>query len=377
MEQLIIHNLANTYEWEKPALVNGKLPNSMLGKSWLFEVRKEDGSWGQYKELEVEFLYGGGERRLSRADPELTFGTSPDPVKYKGTGFPLLFGSLGPMLAYDIKYDVSYPVVVSVWDPQLERHFKFATFVSIKESLIEGECTPPGAGGAYQQECVASATEPMSLTVTDGSGSPLSGVDVWYGECGPWVVFDGSLQTMIPPASGAALSMLDEFSGSELSFCADSGELANKAVTFPLKKAFDVSFYAVTIQKDQDGMEIISIAPAGTKNVTAVFTRPGNPCMNATQSIASSRDVHGGVRDTGWADLYQGVGLDVTVYGGANVSASGFEASGDEVLRVYAPFIEGGAGPDDDLKVGQLYSHCGMSPVSAQDFSSTVRCRLP
>jgi len=377
MEQLIIHNLATTYEWEKPVLVNGKLPNSMLDKSWLFEVRKEDGSWGQYKELEVDFLYGGGDRRLSRADPELTFGTTPDPVKFKGGGFPLLFGSLGPMLTYDVAYDVSYPVVVSVWDPLAERHFKFATFVSIRKNLISAECAPPGAGGAYQQECIESATEPMSLTVKDVSGRPLSGIDVWYGGCGPWRVFDGSLQTKIPQAAGATLSMLDEFSGSELSFCADSGELANKAVTFPVKRAFDVSFYAVTIRKDRDGgMEIISIAPAGTKNVTAIFTRPGNPCMNATESVASSLDARGGVHDTGWADLYPGVGLDVTVYGNSNVSATGFEVAGDETLRVYAPFIEGGAAPGDDLKVGLLYSRCVMSPVSAQDFSSTVRCSL-
>jgi hypothetical protein len=371
MQRLIIHNLAHTYEWEKPTLIDGKMPHNMLDESWLFQVVKSDGTWGQYKELEIEFHYGGEERKLSRSNPELFFGTSPDPVKESGESFSMIGYTIGPMLAYDVKYDVSYPVVVSVWDPLLERSFKFTTFVNIKGSGASDDCQAQvGLPSGYDQKCILGATEDMRLTVVDHNDLPLSGVKIWYDSCGPWMTFGGDLQTKIPSATGAELRLLDEFSSSHYSVCMDSYELSDKTVRLPIRRVFDLNFY--TVRMERSPLRITSIGKAVSENITAIFTRPGNPCMNSSQSIAANYNMWGGIQESARTSLYPTEPYGVNVTGVGNIEMENFLVSGSEgVLNVYAPSIAGGFTESEEQSVKVLYERCGMQPVSSEVYGYT------
>ena len=366
MQRLVIHNLAHTHEWQKPTLKNGKIPENLLDESWLFQIVKSDGTWGQYKELEVEFHYGGEDSQLSRSNPELLFGTSPDPVQESGDSFSMIGFSIGPILSYDVKYDVSYPVVVSVWDPLLERSFKFTTFVNIEGSKASDDCSmQAGPPSAHDQHCVFGATEDMSLKVVDHNDVPLSGVEVWYDDCGPWVTFGGDVQAKIPSATGAELWLLDEFSGSEYKVCMDSSELRDKTVRLPIRQSFDVNFYNVNLERSP--LRIKSITAADEENITAIFTGPKNPCMNSSVSIAANYDQWGGRLTAATVALYPTVVYGVNVTGAGSVGMDSFVATGREaVLNIYSPYIAGGLTESEMQGMKQLYQDCGIQPVSSQ-----------
>jgi len=373
MQELIIHNLVHTYEWEKPVLRGNTLPKNMLGESWIFEIVKSDGTWGQYKELDVEFYYGGGDEKLSRSNSELLFGTSPDPVHEKGDTFSMIGYSIGPVLAYDVKYHVSYPVVVSVWDPLLERSFKFTTFVNIKGSQISNDCKLEAIEPSeYQQKCILGATEDMHLTVLDHNGQPLENVDVWYDGCGPWRVFGGDLRTRIPQATNAELMLLHDL-GSNYTFCIDSDDLRENTIRFPVMKGFDVNFYVVKIEKSP--YRIKSVEKTLTENITVIFTREGNPCMGSTQSGVANYD-RGWIEQTDWIDIYPTVEYDVVILAGKGIiETEDFvidEGSGS--LNIYAPSVHGYTGDTESIK--SLYSNCGMSPVSTEFYGSKAGCSL-
>ncbi len=376
MEQLIVHNLAHTYEWQKPALRGGVLPKDMHGESWLFEIVKSDGTWGQYKELELEFYYGGEKEGLSRNDPELFFGTSPDPVQESGETVSMFGFTIGPMLDYDVKYDVSYPVVVSVWDPLFERSFRFTTFVNIRGSEISNNCQLAStAPSDYDQRCIIDATEDMRLSVVDHNGIPLSGVDVWYDGCGPWRVFNGDLQSSIRKATDSELRLIDEFSGSEYKVCLDSDELRSRTMTLPIKKAYQINFYEVEILRSP--YRINTITKTDDLNITVIFNRTGNPCMNSSQEVATNYGLWGGVKDTGWANLYPTVQYHVSVNSeGGSIDASSFVDDGSaSSLNVYAPRLSG-ITASDAQGIRNLYSSCGMAPVSVDYYGSKVGCSL-
>ena len=381
MEQLIIHNMAHTYEWEKPALTDGKMGMDMLSKSWIFEIVKSDGTWGQYKDLDVEFSYGGGAKKMSRNSPELYFSTNPSPVRERGNRFQLIRGSIGPVLAYDVSYDVSFPVVVSVWDSKLERSFKFTTFVNIGGNGISKDCDlNVGVIDEYNHRCVLNATQDMHLKVFDHNNAPLSGVDVWYDGCGPWTVFGGDLRTYIPKAQNAELILQDGFSGSEYTICIDSDQLLDKNITLPVMKTFRLNFYAVRIQ-GHDNYRIRSVEKTMTENITVVLTRPGNPCMNSTQITVSNNEFLRGRRgrsEDSWADLYPTEQYNAVVSSDhGSIEMTDLVADDRNLeLYVYAPVVEGGR--YDEEKIKSLYNACGMRPVTAEFYGSSKEgCRLP
>jgi hypothetical protein len=377
MQQVIFHNLAHTYEWEKPVLKDGKLTESMMGKSWLFEVVKTDESWGQLKELDVNLYYGGEDRLLTRNDPELLFGTNPDPVEERGETFPLLGSAIGPVLVYDVKYDVAYPVVVSVWDPFLEQSFKFTTFVNMRSSQKSDDCEFGAVDPSqHHQKCVLGATEDMRLTVLDHNDAPLQGVDVWYEGCGPWRIFGDELQAKIPHAVDGELSLLHQFSGSEYTVCMDSDELATKTVKLPIRNVFDLRFYIVEI--DKSPYTIKSVRRPVAENITAIFTRPGNTCMNSSQTISTNYGMWGGYEESGWVNLYQTEQYDVLTHTGKGQIEMGdlVLGGGEAYLNVYAPSVNGFTASDTQ-SIEDLYANCGMNPITVESYDHKVGCSLP
>jgi hypothetical protein len=376
MMELVFHNMANTFEWEKPVLENGVLPKNMLGKSWIFEVVKQDGTWHQYKELQVDFYYGGGDEKLTRNSPELLFGTSPDPVSEKGESFSILGNTIGPLLNYNVKYNVAFPVIISVWDPLMERSFKFTNFVNIKGNAIASDCKMESAAtDEYNGKCILGATQPMNLTVLDQNGAPLSAVDVRLDGCGPWRVFNGGLQVNIPSLAGAELQLSHEYSGSEYAFCTNSDELREKTVRFPIKRVMNANFYVVRIAKSGSTYRITAIEKPAAENITAVFNRAGNPCMNSTSTIIANYDPWGGREAVRPLDIYP-----TEIYGVVLISNLGLiEMDGLVVsdaatsINVYAPVLPGFAASDVE-GVKRLFSACGMQPASTEYYGSKVGC---
>ena len=80
MQKQISHTLTHTYEWDKPWLrEDGEMPLNLMENAYLFQIKKSDGTWGQYADLSFDFYYGGDEKHLTRADPSFFLGTDPDP----------------------------------------------------------------------------------------------------------------------------------------------------------------------------------------------------------------------------------------------------------------------------------------------------------
>jgi hypothetical protein len=209
----------------------------------------------------------------------------------------------------------------------------------------------------------------MKLKVKDHQGKSLSGVKVWYDLCGPWVVFDGELSVAIPQLDGGKLVLQDGHSGSEYSVCIGSDELADKTITLPVRQAYDVEFHLVEVQRSP--LKISSIETTNTVNITAIFNRSGNACMNMTQTIATNYDIGGSMKKSRPADLYPTETYAAEVITGSGKAAvQGFTvAPGTGTIHVYAPSMEGFTESDLGLIEG-LYDSCGISAVSAELYGS-------
>lgn len=397
MEELIIHTLSHTYAWEKPALKDGRLPTNMLDKSWMFEVLKEGGEWGQYADLDVTQYYGGDEKRLSRSNPELFFNAE---IESGVDGLMELIRLIStvvmikPFTPYEVSYDVSFPVVMSAYDSILERSFKFTTFVNIKDNTPSYICSQDMLQPDVQyRKCYQGAVEPMGLTVLNFKNEPLSGVNVRFDGCGPWVTAGGNLQVNIPRSRNAVLSLLHPYSLSEYSICADYDELASKTLRMPLVKKFDVTFYQVKINKQNYATpqyEIYQIVKSHEK-VVANLRRIGNRCMPSDDFLVTN-DRYGSIRQTGVADIAATEVYNATIIStGVGDTLSGYMETdeftidyADGHIYIYSPSMTGFIDSADTDNLKKLYSACGIEPVTATDYlgpgysgPSKVGCSYP
>lgn len=396
MEELIIHTLSHTYDWEKPVLKNGRLPTNMMDKSWMFEVLKEGGEWGQYADLDVTMYYGGDDKRLSRSNPELFFNAK---IESGVDGLMELMRVIStvvmvkPFTPYEVSYDVSFPVVMSTYDSILERSFKFTTFVNIKDNIPSYVCSQDMLQpDDHHQRCFQGANQKMNLTVLDFKGDALSGVNVWFDGCGPWVTVDGNLQVNIPISRNAELKLVDDFSLSEYSICAHYGDLASKTVYMPLVKKYDVVFYLVKIDKllyANPQYKITEIRKADER-IVAYLTRIGDSCMDSDQFLVAN-DRQRGVQPTGVADIAATDVYNATIMTTAGDVVKGYLETGeftvdygDDVIYVYSPSMVGFADPVDSQKLKSLFDKCGIDPMTATDYlgpgysgPSKVGCTYP
>jgi hypothetical protein len=252
MEMQIDHTLSHTFEWEKPWLMSdGTLSPSLLKNAYIFQIKKSDESWGQYADLEVEFRYGGVEGRLlTRNEPEFYLMTDPDPLIFRPQGIP---GVLS-ITAYDVKYDISFPVVISVRDEILERNFNFVNFVNIKDSRASNQwCMESEPPDPQTEACrLEVAGEEMDLTVTDTDGTPLPNVYVQFGPCkfdSPTDA-DGRLPVPTPILPGDQVLTLGK-GEMEYNVSATTEELVSeKVVAMPIYETYDMYFYTAYIDSD-------------------------------------------------------------------------------------------------------------------------------
>ncbi len=246
MEEHIIYTLTRTLEWQKPWIgPEGFIPAELMSNSYIFQIKKSDGSWGQYADLEVEFYYGGtgNSRTLSRNQPDFYFMTDPDPAVFTLIGIPGVISFVN----YEVKYDVSFPVVISVPDEILQKTFNFVTFVNIRDSYPSNEgCMSDIVPDPTTVMC-ENTQGTMKLTVQDTDGQPLSGAYVSFGPCNfqyPTGV-DGKLEIPIPHLDGT--KELKIISGDTIySVPATVQELASadgKVVKMPINRAYDMHFY--------------------------------------------------------------------------------------------------------------------------------------
>jgi hypothetical protein len=280
MEMQIEHTLAYTFEWEKPWLrADGELPPQLMSNAYIFQIEKSDGSWGQYADLELSFLYGGDEKHLTKTDPEFYLMTDPSPLLFRPEGIPGVI-SFTP---YDVTYDVSFPVVISVNDMILHKNFRFVNFVNIKDSYPSNKhCMEPEPPDPVTQMCIDSAGEQMALTVTDTDGTPLPGVYVQFGPCKflQTTNVNGVLDVPTPQLSGAKVLSLGH-GEMEYNVSATSGELiAGKAVKMPVYETYDVMFYAANIYPGSITLTTAQTSqPQQKMDVRFVMKTDDNPAM--------------------------------------------------------------------------------------------------
>ena len=99
--------------------------------------------------------------------------------------------------------------------------------------------------------------------------------------------------------------------------------------------------------------------------------------MNSSQEIASNIAMWGGIKKTGWANLYptEQYGVDVISDFGS-IEMQSFVADGSvDDMNVYAPSLDGFT--DSDVQgIQDLYDSCGMVPISEEYYGSKVDCSL-
>ena len=296
MERQITHTLSHTYEWQKPWLNdNGDLPSDLLENLYIFQIQKSDGSWGQYADLGMEFYYGGDGRKLTKTDGEFYLRTDPEPIDIKPVGIPgvMRIGS------YDIKYDVSFPVVITVMDELLKKNFNFAVFVNIRNSAPSNEhCMESAPLSPAETACINDVSGKMNLTVTDTSGSPLPGVHMSFGQC-PFDApsnGDGKFSFAIPNLEGdQVITLYDDATQTEYNVTATTQELEDgMTVAMPLNRQYTIHIYSVVLNPDDQNR--IGICPEYPPKIYLNFiTKPDDSAME--QVVYSVNNVYKDMRE--------------------------------------------------------------------------------
>ncbi len=371
-EEFIAHVLARTHLWYKPFVRDdGSIPEPVLENSYIFEVMHEGESWGQYADLDVSLYSGLDGRFLSTTNPEflLKADRSLNPLRIKGYGIPLI--SL--FIPYDIKYDISYPVVVTVMDENLRRSFKFANFVNIKENVASDEGCDLDAViiDPQTEKCDKGAQNPVKITVTDQAGMPLKSVDGSFDGC-PFTIFDdkGVIETSFhTPQTSKAKLMLD-YGNSEYVGCYSVGELEEETIQMPLLKNFDVKYFIIDIA---DGQFVSPIKPGDTKNVSVVLSRDiDTACMEEGDIFDIMFDNYYEMTDdgpkavpksTGKADIYatETYTAEITTISesSAMVTSTVQIMKDDSTIYIYAPNMLSGS------TIGSAYEQAGIQPIMA------------
>jgi hypothetical protein len=388
MEDLIYHTLASTYEWQRPDLLDhcpegvaSCISDGMLKKAFIPQIMKYDeGTWGQYVDLELEFEFATQGRRLNRADPEMTFNTTPDPVRFSSHGIPII----PPLTSYEVNYDVSFPVVIRVWDEPLETYFYFAVFVNIDDTEPSDTCNLGTIGDdPYTRICINEAVHPAKITTLDPEGNGLPSVYVSLGICELGVTSDGGLlQRNVPDVDGVALELFYPFANTWHSECVDTADLADKVVSMTVPKEFDTHFYVIEIKKDLppgggDGMggtegilKIIDFRQTTLNEIDVVITRTGDACMDDIEYIYNN---YFRVTDTGLpvsGTFTDGsLELPATALYNWEISLDGSTIESNKIIDytkddiyIFAPLVTGGSVTDSMIE--ELYGLCMIEPVS-------------
>jgi len=279
MERQIVHTLSHTYEWQKPWLNdNGDLPSDLMENLYIFQIQKSDGSWGQYADLGLEFYYGGDGQKLTKNDGEFYLRTDPESIDFRPIGIPgvMRIGS------YDIKYDVSFPVVITVMDELLKKNFNFAVFVNIRNSAPSNEqCMESAPPSPEDVQCTEDVGKPVDLVIYDTSGNPLPGVYMSFGQCSFDAPSDGDgrFSFATPNLDGEqVIALYDDATQTEYNVTATAQELEDgMTVEMPLNRQYTIHIYSALTNGDAIG---ISPDYPPKVDITFVMDNSGNPAMD-------------------------------------------------------------------------------------------------
>jgi hypothetical protein len=303
MKKLVDHTLTHTRFWERSELINDDLSAVQMDYAYIPQIENRqdpDGDWIQYTDLDVELRYGGWGEELRKAGSganEFRLSFDPDPVVFAPTNFGLF-----AVPAYqNVKYQISFPVLVSVNDDSLGKAFKFMTFVNIRH--VGDDATGLNKGVDCNVEdldieiydpvaaaCENNANMPLKLTVVDYDNNGIPGVSFGFGDCYyDWVTDgDGKLGydsvLNIPDKSNSALELLLA-SGNDVTMYKECGlsssQLNGRTVEMPIKESFEMKLYSVNIIDHGASMTIQSIKevhPYDFTQVDVYMTKRAGSC---------------------------------------------------------------------------------------------------
>lgn len=132
-----------------------------------------------YDDLDVEFSYPPS------WDGELAKKFSSTPETIRITARPIMPGVPVCIGTYAVTYSFQYPVIISVKDDIRDKYFRFAVFVSVRDSQPDDRCVADVFSGTteYEEDCVVDADCDFNISVTDSSGEPIEGADVMFYKC--------------------------------------------------------------------------------------------------------------------------------------------------------------------------------------------------
>ncbi|MBN1896302.1 MAG: hypothetical protein JW789_01060 [Candidatus Aenigmarchaeota archaeon] len=361
MEQLIWHTLIHTYEWERPVLRDdGTLPEEMLNYAFIPQVYKyEENEWGKYSDMDIKLYFANEGKNLKKTNPELLFRTHPDPVKFSAY--------IPGLTLYDVTYDVTFPVLVSIHDRNFDDDFQFINFVNIAENEPSDDCNFDDVSGTDNEEeiCIIQATNPSKITVTDYSGNLLEQVDVTYGICDIGMTTEGVLERNLPDMTDARLELYipeDDF------YCeiVSTSDLDDRTISMPLFKKFNVKYYNLLINIYPDDPNPVITGAENTVNKESDITMNMMP-NGCTDSILLQHSNHykivsgeliEGIFNTGIIDL------PATATYNATVSVGDISVFDNDVvidfnendIYIYLPKVVNGAATKEQLEA--LYEKC-------------------
>jgi hypothetical protein len=399
MQVLIDHTLTHTLFWKWPLVDDeGYVPEEIAHHAYIPQIQlHESGQWIQYEDLDVELFYGGT-RALTRSENEFYLMTDPDPMKLK----PVPVINVRP---YNVKYDVSFPVVVSVHDGTLDKDFRFATFINIRDNVASSTAGCDLSGSVpdeYAENCEG-GTRPVDLTVSDSAGHALPGVAVTFNGLCELGQTDGNGKlsgVTVKDNAGTSLELYDSATTSTQTICGvSSSSLASMPIQMPLREPFVMKVNIVEIEKLSGNIFRISgIKSVTDEKVEVDIAREFGACAEPIANIYRNyhyvpvgegddmellevgpytnilKDVTENTMAFEVTDNYY---VSVVTPGKGNATKSSLtlsqgtftKDSGRNVIYVYAPKIVSGTyDPEnsdaDDARISALYTKCKLPPLS-------------
>jgi hypothetical protein len=398
MHVLIDHTLTHTLFWKWPLVdEDGYVPEDVAHQAYIPQINGT-GQWVQYTDLNVELFYGS-ERKLTRSQNEFYLMTDPDPLKLRL--LPVFF-----VRPYNVKYDISFPVIVSVHDDTFGKDFRFATFVNIRDNVASrsaGCDFSAPVPNEYGQNCEG-GTQPVDITVRDSAGHALPGVAVTFNglcELGS-TDNDGRLAgVMVRQTTGASLELYDSSSKSTHVICGvSSSSLASMPpIQMPLPDPFIMKVNIVEIEKlSENVFRIRGIKSVTDEKVEVNLMREFGSCTEPLSNVYRNyhyvpvvegdntellevppytnilKDMSENTLALEVTDNYY---VSVVTPGKGNVTRSSLTLSqgtfttdsGRNVIYIFAPKIVSGTydaenSAADDAMISALYNKCGISPLS-------------